>query len=294
MFTYPSNATAYYIPGTLGWAATFGGIPTVPMADMEMDGKIDFSDFARLADYWLESNCQESYNWCERADIDMSGDVGLSDLLLLANQWLAGTYPSSYCLDNFDDNLMGSIWTMMAPNEPNLWLDETNQRLEVRSTGVVDDVALYVPNGWYLDTSQDFGIKIRYHNELDSETWAELLFSLAASSEIKNNHLQFSVCSLDRGPYFYYELTQNGSQIDELYITRLSNDGWIFISYDTVLDEVYFGINGYGPANAVKTVPGLLQGDWSGKQIGPHIGGSSEYFEVLSGQAYWDDLIMDY
>jgi len=208
------------------------------------------------------------------------------------------TTVSAPYLDNFNDNIMGSIWTMMATNEPNFWLDETNQRLEVRSTGVADGGALYVPNGWYLDTSQDFGFKIRYHNEVVSETWSELLFALGDPSDIESNHLQFSVCSLDdgvhTGPHFYYDLKQNSSQIDELYIPRASNDGWIFTSYDAVLDEVYFGINGYGPANAVKTVSGLLQGDWYGKYIGPHIGGSSDHVEMVSGQAFWDDFIVDY
>lgn len=210
------------------------------------------------------------------------------------------TTASASYLDNFDDNVMGSMWTIMAPNESNFWLDETNQRLEFRSTGISEEeeVALYVPNGWHFDVSQDFGFKIRYHNEVDSTTWTELLFALGDSSGIEDSHLQFSVCSLDAwghtGPYFYYQLSQNGSQVDELYITRLSNDGWIFISYDAGLDKVYFGIDGYGPVNSVKTVSGLLQGDWAGKNIAPFLGGGSENFEILSGQAYWDDLIMDY
>ena len=228
----------------------------------------------------------------------MSGDVELFDLIVLINNWFDGVYPSSDYIDDFNDNTMGSIWTLMAPSEPNFWLDETNQRLEVRSTGIVDDGAVYAPNGWYLDTSQNFGLKIRFYNEVESVTWSELLLALGEPSDIFDNHLQFSVCCLDlwghTGPHFYYELMQEGIEVEELYIQRVLDDGWIYVSYDTVLDELYFGINGYGPNNAFKTVSGLLKGDWAGKHIGPHIGGSSDHVEILSGKAYWDDLIIDY
>ncbi len=126
----------------------------------------------------------------------------------------------------------------------------------------------------------------------------ELLFFLGDPSEIEFNHLQFSVCSYTTydhsGPLFYYNLVQNDSWIEELYVNRTSVDGWIYISYDAFVDDVYFGVNGYGPENAVKTITGLLQGDWAGKHIGPHIGGSSDRVEMLSGQAYWDNFIIDY
>lgn len=202
-------------------------------------------------------------------------------------------------LDDFNDNAMGSLWTLMASDESDFWLDETSQRLEVRAASTSDnDVALYIPNAWHLDTSQDFGFKVRYHNEVVSATWSELLFALGDPEDIKDNHLQFSVCSVDdmgySGSLFYYDFIEDGSEIDDLYVTRESTDGWIFVSYDTALDELYFGIGGYGPTNAVKTVAGLLQGNWAGKHIAPHIGGSSDHVEMLSGQAYWDDLRFDY
>lgn len=37
-----------------------------------------------------------------------------------------------------------------------------------------------------------------------------------------------------------------------------------------------------------------MHGAWAGKTIAPHIGGSSDHVAMLSGKAYWDDLILDY
>ena len=91
-------------------------------------------------------------------------------------------------LDNFNDNTMGPMWTLMTPPESVVWLDETNQRLEARATGngETEGFAVYAPNGWHLDTSQDFGLRIQYHFELKSRSWSELLFALGENpSDIK-------------------------------------------------------------------------------------------------------------
>ena len=58
------------------------------IAHGDLDDKVNFFDFARLAEYWLESNCQESNNWCEMADFDMNGDVGWFEIIVLTNNWL--------------------------------------------------------------------------------------------------------------------------------------------------------------------------------------------------------------
>ncbi|MBI9019505.1 MAG: leucine-rich repeat domain-containing protein [Phycisphaerae bacterium] len=301
-YRYLLNPTVFYLPENTGWGASIGGLPTAPWpilnSDFNLDRKVIVSDFANLASHWMETGCQASNNWCDGTDIDTSGDVGLSDLVFLVDNWMTGT-SSLFILDNFDNNqsLEKPVWTRISTGDPNIV--ETNQRLEiVATTNSNNDVCLYAPYAWNLNTSDDFGFKIRYHNEIVSESWSELLLALGDPLDIENNHLQFSVCSLNggdySGSYFYFERVQNGSLISEEYIQRISNDGWIYISFDAELDEVYFGIDGYGHANAVRTVSGLFNGDWSDKKIGPHIGGSSYHVEILSGQAYWDDLIMDY
>jgi hypothetical protein len=56
-----------------------------------MDGIIDFTDFAVLADSWLSNNCSSSSAsmWCKGADLTFDGSVNLDDMYVLSKCWLA-------------------------------------------------------------------------------------------------------------------------------------------------------------------------------------------------------------
>ena len=49
---------------------------------------VEFEDFARFADHWLDSGCNAGNEWCEGADLDQLGDVDEVDLKLFVNEWL--------------------------------------------------------------------------------------------------------------------------------------------------------------------------------------------------------------
>lgn len=49
---------------------------------------VDFQHFARFADHWLESSCDESNDWCDGANLDHLGDVNEVDLGLFVDEWL--------------------------------------------------------------------------------------------------------------------------------------------------------------------------------------------------------------
>jgi hypothetical protein len=57
--------------------------------DFNNDTKVDFSDFARLSQHWLESNCNEP-NFCQGTDLDIDHDVDGNDLSLFIDFWLRG------------------------------------------------------------------------------------------------------------------------------------------------------------------------------------------------------------
>jgi len=57
--------------------------------DLNLDGRIDSSDFTILADHWLASDCGE-YAWCDGTDLDRSGQVDFIDLEMMVNNWLQG------------------------------------------------------------------------------------------------------------------------------------------------------------------------------------------------------------
>jgi hypothetical protein len=65
-----------------------GNCPPIVASDFDGSGRVDMSDFARLAMYWLDTECNVANNFCEDADHVGDGDVDIYDLSLLAYSWL--------------------------------------------------------------------------------------------------------------------------------------------------------------------------------------------------------------
>ncbi len=59
--------------------------------DYKIDGKIDFLDFAKFSSHWMQTDCNDNNNWCDRADLDESGTVDPNDLKIFTQRWLEGT-----------------------------------------------------------------------------------------------------------------------------------------------------------------------------------------------------------
>jgi hypothetical protein len=54
--------------------------------DFNGDTVVNFVDFAVLALYWQEADCNDP-NWCEGADLDTDSDVDFYDFALFAEYW---------------------------------------------------------------------------------------------------------------------------------------------------------------------------------------------------------------
>ena len=50
---------------------------------------VEFKEFARFAEHWLQTNCSGLNNWCDGADFEPDGDVDWLDLQVFVNKWLA-------------------------------------------------------------------------------------------------------------------------------------------------------------------------------------------------------------
>ena len=57
-------------------------------ADIDMNGDVNFVDFACLANYWMDTNCDVADDYCEGADYGQDGDVDVYDMFVLAYSWL--------------------------------------------------------------------------------------------------------------------------------------------------------------------------------------------------------------
>ena len=58
--------------------------------DFDIDGDVDFADYAALAGRWMDEGCAEP-GWCDGADLNKSGSVDWYDLAEFVEYWLLNT-----------------------------------------------------------------------------------------------------------------------------------------------------------------------------------------------------------
>ncbi|GEM_PF-425673 len=58
--------------------------------DFNIDGNVDFADYAIFADRWMDEGCAEP-GWCDGTDLNKSGSVDLYDLAEFVEVWLLNT-----------------------------------------------------------------------------------------------------------------------------------------------------------------------------------------------------------
>jgi hypothetical protein len=92
---------------------------TVAPADLNIDGKVNFTDYAIFANYWMYENCAEP-NWCEGTDFDHSGSVDIFDLATFAEYWLSNLNIQVADLD-MDGKVNFADYAIFAHN----WMDDT-------------------------------------------------------------------------------------------------------------------------------------------------------------------------
>jgi hypothetical protein len=98
MFAYTNeNAIAYYIPGTVGWGASYGGLPTaewsLPIADVDLDYEVNLYDFSVFAGAWGAEDGQNQYDpLCDISD-PVDGIINFADLEVFVDEWLITPCP---------------------------------------------------------------------------------------------------------------------------------------------------------------------------------------------------------
>jgi hypothetical protein len=227
-------------------------------------------------------------------------------LLTTVTTSVAAALPS----DNFNDNSRNtSMWNLGEMDPCNVWLDETNQRLELRSTSVAEvwhAGAAYVANGWGFLPTDNFSFRVDFHNSFTSnsigrEWWVSVVLGLckegsdlAATSE-NNVEIQAGWASEwdVNGMAFDYSYAINSPDVTDNLIPRSSTDGTLYISYDAGADALYLSSTGYWDTNGF-ILTGLLKGTWEGVVVSPLLGGSRNgQLAVNSGDAYLDNFIVD-
>jgi len=145
--------------------------------------------------------------------------------------------------------------------------------------------ASYTANGWKFDVAYDFQVKVDFHySDLSvAEGWIGMNVGDDA------NYVSISSGSDGGARYFYYEAEVDGSVVSERE-PRTSDDGTLYITYDSAAKKFYLSHTGYGSENAyVWTAPNPTTGQW-GVPVNASVGGGSSGAALGSGEAYLDDF----
>ena len=114
-----------------------------------------------------------------------------------------------------------------------------------------DKQSSYSANGWKFDVANDFQVKVDFHySDLSvAEGWIGMNVGDDA------NYVSISSGSDGGARYFYYEAEVDGSVVSEKE-PRTSDDGSLYITYDSAAKKFYLSHTGYGSENAyVWTAP---------------------------------------
>jgi hypothetical protein len=197
-------------------------------------------------------------------------------------------------LDDFDDDRQGSMWLYGGDDLSNCRLDEINQRLELTTTAKAGGIsAHYLSNGWGIDPTCDFWLRVDFRQSLMLGDTAWLAVVLTPDvKDIGTEHIRFGVGSSQFSPYFTYEAI--GETIKQSRLaSRREESGVLYVSYDAALDELYLSNTGYGTENAWATARDFLQGMWGGQILALMLEGGANRLEVGSGDAYLDNFVVE-
>jgi len=198
-------------------------------------------------------------------------------------------------VDDFEDGEALPLWQIYEADSEKIRLEEINGRLEVLANDTADDiVAGYISNGWRLDVTSDFALRADFHfsKTAAGDSWVMLLL-LPSLDEPAERFTVLEAGCLENQTFYLHEIEENGSIIQEASVSRSTEDGTLYISYDAEKDELYMSYTGYGKPNAWQTVEGLLQDQWAGQPVYVVIGGGSDQVVLDTGDAYLDNFAVD-
>ena len=217
---------------------------------------------------------------------DIAGGLYFS-LALTAEEVKPGTFG-----DNFNDNSKAIFWRLTGNNLDTCRLTERNSRLELTATNkAVGFSSSYVANGWGIDPKDDFALRFFYHQAVNEGAALRLVLTPEGSAA-KGDYLKFGVTSSGSIGFYTYEAVSATSTQNQL-LSRQETSGVLYLSYDATLDELYLSFTGYGRDNAWATAGGFLQGAWDGRVLGVALEGTAGTVHIDSGQAYFDDFVVE-
>jgi len=200
------------------------------LCDLARDGIINFRDFAKLADRWLDESCSKANAWCRGADITSDAHVDFRDMLFLADCWLVEDTtgpvpdPSEWEIEPYLTS--GTSISMTAETAFDAWGWDVEYYFECIDTGDCHD------SGWqrsrtYTDTGLtlgvEYGYRVKTRDEIGNESdWSQIRYAgvdstppapapgwLVAPYAVTSNSVAMEATTAydDSGVEYYFECT---------------------------------------------------------------------------------------
>jgi hypothetical protein len=193
--------------------------------------------------------------------------------------------------DDFEDSEPWPLWQAYEP-QPNLvCLQETNGRLElyVPEVTAYSVSAVYLSSDWALDGSQDFCVSVDYC--FDGSSAGEALVSISVAPSVEtpvSRRVELAAGCLD-GESVYCGKRADGG-FATWWAARGSDRGTLYLSYDAAGDHLYLSYVGFGPANAWRTLTGIVKSRWVGGPVYIILGGAADGVDLEDADAWLDNF----
>ncbi len=208
-------------------------------------------------------------------------------------------------MDNFNDNSIDtSLWNLYQEDSAKVWLNETNQRLELRAE-IADTSANadYYANAWGFSPKDNFSFKVEFKHNTDSLTYQDdddwdFSVHLGLAKDGDNEVFLETGYGVAQQPsdshsFFYCATIIDGDEDSKGEKNKAIDSGTLYMSYDADIDELYLSDTGYWKDDSWSTITNLLQNEWGGSVVFPYIGGWSDGVKLESGDAYLDNFVVD-
>ena len=214
----------------------------------------------------------------------------------LCSAWLVmamATPAAAAITDNFDDNTQATTWSLLEDEPAKLWLDETNQRLELRALAPTSTHidALYISNGttgFRLKTDSDFQITIDYSFDTFAGAPGTIALDLGIGRDLAGTDSATVAyarsSSLGAVGLLGAAFRVNDAQT-EILLGAAAYTGTFSITYTSATDRLTLG-NGVTSTN----LDDLVQDTWNADTVWVSFGGRGDGLTLGSGDAFLDNL----
>jgi hypothetical protein len=208
-------------------------------------------------------------------------------------QWLAMP-PQRPWADGFEDGESAPLWQVFEPTPADLSVRELNSRLELHAPmQPAGAYAFYISDGWTIDATKDFSMKVDFHFSSSGNGKACVLIGL---TPIPYNpvaqYVDLTAGCQDGQPIHTGRLAAAGTR-QEWSAFRGCDTGTLYISYDAASDQLYRSFVSYGQLNAWDVTTGVLKGYWAGQPLYVILGGSDIGMPLAGSDAWLDGFSVD-